>query len=191
MAARLASVRTLSYLANRPDWLADAAHWRGVTHALEARLSDILHEKLMARFIDRRTSVLMRQLGLGDEVVAGVADDGTVTVEGCLIGQLKGVHFELAGGQSALELRALRGAANRAVTPEINRRLGALAAAADEDLSLAPNGMVLWRGEAAGQVQGGRKARLLGELGAGPARERAQALSALSAALSTPIAGGR
>jgi ATP-dependent RNA helicase SUPV3L1/SUV3 len=174
LAARLASVRTLSYLANRPDWLADAAHWRALTHALEGRLSDTLHEKLMARFIDRRTSVLMRQLGLGDEVVAGVADDGTVTVEGCLIGQLKGVHFELAGGQSALELRALRGAANRAVTPEINRRLGSLAAAADKDLSLAPNGMVLWRGEAAGQLTGGRKARLLGELGAGPARERAQ-----------------
>ena len=69
--------------------------------------------------------------------------------------------FELADGQSALELRALRGAANRAVTPEINRRLGSLAAAADADLSLAPNGMVLWRGEAAGQVHGGRKARLL------------------------------
>jgi ATP-dependent RNA helicase SUPV3L1/SUV3 len=174
LAARLASVRTLSYLANRPDWLADAAHWRALTHALEDRLSDILHEKLMARFIDRRTSVLMRQLGMGDEIVAGVADDGTVTVEGCLIGELKGVHFELAGGQSGLELRALRGAANRAVTPEINRRLGALAAATDADLSLAPNGMVLWRGEAAGQVVAGRKARLLGELGAGPARERAE-----------------
>ena len=183
LAARLASVRTLAYLANRPDWLADAAHWRGLTHALEDRLSDILHEKLMARFIDRRTSVLMRQLGMGDEIVAGVADDGTVTVEGCLIGQLKGVHFELAGGQSALELRALRGAANRAVTPEINRRLGALAAAADRELSLAPNGMVLWRGEAAGQIHGGRKARLLGELGAGPARERAeQRLAAFVAA---------
>ena len=183
LAARLASVRTLSYLANRPDWLADAAHWRAKTHALEARLSDTLHEKLMARFIDRRTSVLMRQLGMGDEIVAGVADDGTVTVEGCLIGRLKGVRFELADGQSALELRALRGAANRAVTPEINRRLGALAAAADADLSLAPDGMVLWRGEAAGQVRGGRKARLLGELGAGPARERAeQRLAAFVAA---------
>ena len=174
LAARLASVRTLSYLANRPDWLADAAQWRAKTHALEDRLSDILHEKLMARFIDRRTSVLMRQLGMGDEIVAGVSGDGQVTVEGCVIGELKGVRFELAGGQSALELRALRGAANRAVTPEINRRLGALAAAADAELSLAPNGMVLWRGEAAGQVVGGRKARLLGDLGAGPARERAE-----------------
>ena len=61
--------------------------------------------------------------------------------------------------------------------------MGSLAAAADTDLSLAPNGMVLWRGEAAGQLTGGRKARLLGELGAGPARERAeQRLAAFVAA---------
>ena len=64
LSMRLANVRTLAYVANRPDWLADPAHWQGVTRALEDRLSDTLHEKLMARFIDRRTSALMR--GLGD-----------------------------------------------------------------------------------------------------------------------------
>jgi hypothetical protein len=82
LATRLAGVRTLAYIANRPDWLIDPAHWQGVTRGLEERLSDALHEKLMARFIDRRTSVLMRQLGDRAEMLAGVAEDGTVTVEG-------------------------------------------------------------------------------------------------------------
>ena len=59
---RLASVRTLAYVANRPDWLADPADWQGRPRALEDRLSDTLHEKLMARFVDRRTSALMRGL---------------------------------------------------------------------------------------------------------------------------------
>ena len=63
LSMRLASVRTLAYVANRPDWLADPAHWQGVTRALEDRLSDTLHEKLMARFIDRRTSALIRGPG--------------------------------------------------------------------------------------------------------------------------------
>lgn len=195
LAARLASVRTLTYLANRPDWLADAAQWRGRTHALEDRLSDILHEKLMARFIDRRTSVLMRQLGMGDEIVAGVSAEGAVTVEGLRIGELKGVAFQLDGGQSQLELRALRAAADRAVTPEINRRLGELAAAPDGEFALAPDGAVLWRGEAAGFARG-KTVRLLGELGAGPARERAQQrlyayVAAQTSARMAPLAGLR
>ena len=39
LSMRLANVRTLAYVANRPDWLADPAHWQGVTRALEDRLS--------------------------------------------------------------------------------------------------------------------------------------------------------
>ena len=53
---RLARVRTLAYVANRADWLADPADWQGRARALEDRLSDTLHEQLMQRFIDRRTS---------------------------------------------------------------------------------------------------------------------------------------
>ena len=68
LSQRLAGVRTLAYLANRPDWLRDPAHWQGRTRALEDRLSDTLHQKLMARFIDRRTSVLMRALGDNPEI---------------------------------------------------------------------------------------------------------------------------
>ena len=62
LAGRLARVRTLAYVANRPDWLRDPAHWQGRTRELEDRLSDTLHERLMQRFIDRRTSALMRGL---------------------------------------------------------------------------------------------------------------------------------
>ena len=60
-------MRTLAYVANRPDWLDPAQGWRDRTKALEDRLSDILHEKLMARFVDRRTSALMRGLRVRDD----------------------------------------------------------------------------------------------------------------------------
>ena len=173
LAQRLASVRTLAYVANRPDWLADPGHWQGTMRGLEDRLSDTLHEKLMARFIDRRTSALMRSLGERGEVLAGVADDGAVTVEGHYVGRLTGVAFEAAKGATSLEEKALRGAAQRAVAPEIARRLGRLAAEPDEAFALSPDGAVLWRGEAAGAVTGGR-VRLYGELGHAAARERAQ-----------------
>ena len=177
LSARLASVRTLAYVANRGDWLRDPAHWQGRTHGLEDRLSDTLHERLMQRFIDRRTSALMRGLSLRDTLLAGVAADGEVTVEGQFVGRLRGAHFEPAKGATALENRALRAAAERAVAPEIARRLGALAAEPDTAFALLPTGQVLWRGEAAGQLTGGGpfspRVRLLGELGADTARERA------------------
>ena len=177
LSARLASVRTLAYVANRADWLADPAHWQGRTRALEDRLSDTLHERLMQRFIDRRTSALMRGLNVGEALLAGVGDDGAVTVEGHFVGRLEGARFEPARGASALEDRALRAAAERAVGPEIARRLGRLAAEPDEAFALLPDGLVLWRGEAAGQLTGGGpfspRVRLFGEMGPTPVRERA------------------
>ena len=178
LAQRLASVRTLAYVANRPDWLHDAAGWQGRTRQLEDRLSDTLHEKLMARFVDRRTSALMRALNVREEMLAGVGADGAVTVEGHYVGRLAGVQFEAAEGQSLLETKALRAAAIHAVGPEIAKRLGRLAADGDEAFAVGPDGVVLWQGEAAGVLTGGQpsspRVRLLGELGHDAARQRAQ-----------------
>jgi ATP-dependent RNA helicase SUPV3L1/SUV3 len=187
LAARLANVRTLAYVANRPDWLADPAGWQGKTHALEDRLSDTLHEKLMARFVDRRTSALMRGLRVREEMLAGVGGDGAVTVEGHYVGRLTGVRFEPAQGASVLEEKALRAAAIHAVGPEIARRLGRLAAEQDDAFALTPDATILWRGELTGVLAGGQpfspKVRLLGELGHDAARQRAtQRLEAFVAA---------
>jgi ATP-dependent RNA helicase SUPV3L1/SUV3 len=177
LSMRLANVRTLAYVANRPEWLADPMHWQGVTRALEDRLSDTLHEKLMARFIDRRTSALMRGLGQSEALLAGVAADGAVMVEGHYVGRLTGLAFEGERGATALESKALRAAALRAVGPEVARRLGRIAAEPDEAFALDPEGAVLWRGAATAALAGDRpfapRVRLFGELGAPAARERA------------------
>jgi ATP-dependent RNA helicase SUPV3L1/SUV3 len=99
-------------------------------------------------------------------------------VEGHYVGKLTGVSFEPAQGSSVLEEKALRAAAVHAVGPEIARRLGTLAAEPDEAFALTPDGIVLWRGEAAGALSGGQpfspRVRLYGELGHAAARERAQ-----------------
>ena len=176
--ARLARVRTLAYIANRPSWLADPAGWQGRARALEDRLSDTLHQSLMQRFVDRRTSTLLRSLHQhAGPVLGGIAADGQVTVEGHVVGRLTGVHFEPVRGDTALEDRALRGAVERAVGPEVVRRLGELASEPDEAFALGEGGAVAWRGVTAGEVVGGGpfkpRVRLFGEFGADAARERA------------------
>jgi ATP-dependent RNA helicase SUPV3L1/SUV3 len=178
LSARLARVRTLAYVANRADWLADPAGWQGRTRALEDRLSDTLHQQLMQRFIDRRTSTLLRSLSHGaGPVLAGIGRDGAVTVEGHFVGRLAGLGFEPERGASALENRALRGAVERVVAPEIARRLGEIAAEEDGAFALAPDGGVLWRGEAVGDLTGAApfapRVRLRGEIGPPATRERA------------------
>ncbi len=178
LSSRLARVRTLAYVANRADWLADPQTWQGRARSLEDRLSDTLHQSLMQRFVDRRTSALLRSLNQrAGPILGGIDAEGVVTVEGHLVGRLAGLDFEPERGETALENRALRGAVERVVAPEIARRLGALASEDDEVFAVAPGGLVSWRGEAAGEIVGGEpfapRVRLIGEFGAEPRRERA------------------
>ena len=175
---RLARVRTLAYIANRADWLADPAAWQGRARDLEDRLSDTLHQSLMQRFVDRRTSTLLRSLHQhAGPILGGIGADGAVTVEGHVVGRLSGVHFEPERGDSALENRALRGAVERAVAPEIARRLGELAGEGDEAFSLRSGRLVLGADSPrARSSAGGRSSRAsgsIGEFGADAARERA------------------
>jgi len=178
LSARLARVRTLAYVAHRADWLEQAGEWQGRTRALEDRLSDTLHERLMQRFVDRRTSALMRGLEQTDgPTLGGITPEGLVMVEGHNVGRLRGLHFEPERGASPLEARALRAAVERAVNPEIARRLAEIAAEPPESFALSPGRAILWRGQPVGELTGGSpfapKVRLDGEGGAATARERA------------------
>ena len=178
LSARLAGVRTLSYIAARPDWLDQAKTWREKTRALEDRLSDVLHERLTARFVDRKTTALMRSLNDHAGSLAEVAADGIVTVDGEAVGHLEGVRFAGESGGSLLADRTLKAAALRAVGPEIARRLGKLAADGDEAFSVTPEGEVIWSGALAAKIVNAEpfspRVRLIGDLGPQAARDRAQ-----------------
>ncbi|MDB4942672.1 MAG: ATP-dependent helicase, partial [Labilithrix sp.] len=54
LVARIASVRTWTYVANRATWLDSPREWQEKTRALEERLSDALHERLVMRFVDAK-----------------------------------------------------------------------------------------------------------------------------------------
>ena len=92
LSTRIAHIRTWTFAANRPDWLADPEHWQGVTRAVEDKLSDALHERLTERFVDRRTSVLMRRLRENTALDTDISKTGEVVVEGHTIGRLDGFH---------------------------------------------------------------------------------------------------
>ncbi len=141
--SRLAHIRTWTYVANRADWLADAESWRVRTREIEDRISDALHSVLTQRFIDRRTSALLKGLRREDAMLAGVSSEGEVTVEGHYVGRLDGLAFVADPRALGLEGRAVRNAAQRALGPEVDRRLARIVAAEDEAFSLTPDGRVV------------------------------------------------
>jgi ATP-dependent RNA helicase SUPV3L1/SUV3 len=154
--SRLAHIRTWTYAASRSDWLEDADDWRAKTREVEDKLSDALHEALTQRFIDRRTSALLKGLKREDALLAGITEDGEVSVEGHFVGQLDGLEFKPdPRTSSGLEGRAVRNAALRALRPEVSRRLAQIAHAPDDEITLGRDGRVhLGRAAVAKLTQG-------------------------------------
>src|SRR5437588_2102942 len=124
---RIAHIRTWTFAANRPDWLADPEHWQGVTRAIEDKLSDALHERLTERFVDRRTSVLMRRLRENTVLEADIGKGGEVVVEGHTIGRLDGFMFTPDASSAGSEAKALAAAAQKALAGESDARASRLA----------------------------------------------------------------
>ncbi len=143
---RLAQIRTYTYAAHRQGWTRDGAHWQGITRAVEDRLSDALHERLTQRFIDRRTSVLMKHLR--DDEFASLALDeaGGVSIGGEAIGRLDGFRFVPDPRAVGLQGRTLRAAALKGLESEIAARSSALVAADDSAITLSEHGKLWWEG---------------------------------------------
>ncbi len=143
---RVAHIRTWTYIANRNDWLDDPVHWRNVTREIEDRLSDALHERLVQRFVDRRTSVLMKRLRENKMLESEVTEAGDVIVEGHRVGTLSGFRFQPEAAGEATHDKALRAAAAKVLTSELDRRAERLSAAPDTQFALGSDGVVRWQG---------------------------------------------
>ncbi|TGV85653.1 helicase [Mesorhizobium sp. M00.F.Ca.ET.149.01.1.1] len=178
---RIAQIRTWTFVSNRPGWLADQAHWQEKTREIEDRLSDALHERLTKRFVDRRTSVLMRRLRENTMPEAEISPTGTVLVEGHHVGELQGFRFtadQTAGGEDA---KAVRTAAQKALAAEFDARAERFGACANGDLALGSDGTLRWIGAPIGTLVSGEDALkprlvlLADEQLTGPARDKVAA----------------
>jgi ATP-dependent RNA helicase SUPV3L1/SUV3 len=157
---RISHVRTWTYIAHRPDWLADAAHWQERARAIEDRLSDALHDRITQRFVDRRSAFLVKQLASEKELLASVSHSGEVKVEGHYVGRLDGFRFLPDAEAVGAETKTLLAAANRVLRGEIAARARRLASAPDREFALAPGSTVTWHGGTVGRLSSGDSALL-------------------------------
>ena len=152
LSGRIAQIRTWTFVANRPDWLADPEHWQGIAREVENKLSDALHERLTERFVDRRTSVLMRRLRENAMLNTEIGKTGEVIVEGHVIGRLDGFTFAPDAAEAGSEAKALQATAQKALAGEIDARAEKLAAAPDDQFVLTSEGTIRWTGDAVGRL---------------------------------------
>ncbi|EKF61322.1 ATP-dependent helicase [Agrobacterium albertimagni AOL15] len=154
LSARIAQIRTWTYVSNRPGWLADPTHWQEKTREIEDRLSDALHERLTKRFVDRRTSVLMKRLRENAMLEAEISVNGDVFVEGHAMGQLAGFRFTPISGMEGPDAKAVQAAAYKALALEFEARAARLHASGNNDLAIGSDGLVRWLGDPVARLIG-------------------------------------
>ncbi|MBZ9937380.1 helicase [Mesorhizobium sp. BR1-1-16] len=180
LANRIAHIRTWTFAANRSNWLRDPRHWQERTRAIEDRLSDALHERLTQRFVDRRTSVLMKRLRENAMLEAEITTSGDVLVEGQHVGSLQGFRFTPDPKADGPDAKAIAAVAHKALAGELERRAEKLGRAPNPELVLSVDGTLRWLGAPVAKIvstDDALKPRLvlLADDGlTGPSRERVQ-----------------
>jgi ATP-dependent RNA helicase SUPV3L1/SUV3 len=152
---RLAHIRTWTFVANRVDWLADPSYWQGKTREIEDNLSDALHEALTKRFVDKRTSTLMKRLRDSDDLFVEIDDQGHVRVEDHLIGKISGFQFTPDSDSTGVDGRAARAAAAKILTKELAMRSEQLLSADKTEFSFSQKGELLWKDTPVAALQKG------------------------------------
>ena len=152
---RIAHIRTWTFVSNRREWLKDPDHWQAKTRDIEDRLSDALHEQLTQRFVDKRTSVLMKSMRDKDSLFAEIEKDGKVVVEKHYVGKLEGFCFTPDAAAAGVHGKAARNAAAKVLVHELAARSDRLAAAPDTAFTLTREGQIIWEHQEIGRLSAG------------------------------------
>ena len=175
--ARIAHVRTWTYISHRADWIQRAVHWQERARAIEDKLSDALHQRLTQRFVDRRAALLVRRLRDEGEMTTSVAAAGEVTVEGEHLGRIEGFRFVPDATEGQADQKAVLSAALRALRQDLPARLQAFAGSADGEIVFDAQLRICWGGGpvarllASGDILAPKVEALASDLLDGPARE--------------------
>lgn len=158
LTGRIAGIRIWTYIAQRRDWINRSGYWQEMTKSVEDELSDALHQKLTRRFVDRRTSVLVKGMKTQVELFTKIGEDGLVEVEGQEVGRLEGLRFIPETGAGKFADKVLITAAEKALQEEFKNRVAALVAGNEDDFSLENDARLMWKGQPVGKAVKGRDA---------------------------------
>jgi len=141
---RISNVRTWSYVANKKGWVDNSDFWIERTKNIEDRLSDELHKELTRSFVDKRISVLSRNLKQDITLSTEIKNNNEVIIDGQYMGKLVGMklNLDLKSGSLKTDIKSLKKAAKQAIIPELIRRTNEIIKS--DDLKLEANHKIYW-----------------------------------------------
>lgn len=153
---RISAIRSWAYICQRPDWVMAKEEMAARARAVEARLSDALHGRLTDRFVNRRTSVLMKTMGKDANLLrVELADDGAVSVEGHAIGHLEGFRFVVDPSTGHEDRRLLLAAAEKHLPELLAKKAAQLIASEFGELTIT-QGAILRGDQPVAQLHPGK-----------------------------------
>jgi len=122
---RLSNVRTWSYVANKKNWVENSDYWIQLTKNIEDKLSDKLHEELTKSFIDKKISILSRNLKQDLVLNTKIDHENKIHIDGQLVGELKGLKFliEVTSKTLDTDIKSIKKAARKGVEKELIKRV--------------------------------------------------------------------
>jgi ATP-dependent RNA helicase SUPV3L1/SUV3 len=142
---RIAAIRSWAYICQRPDWVLARDEMAARARAVEAKLSDALHARLTERFVNRRTTLLMKSLGQdAGALPVTLEPDGHLTVEGESIGRLEGFRFHVDPDAGVADRRMLLAAGEKALPALLAERADWLLSRGFAELEIS-GGAIRWQ----------------------------------------------
>jgi ATP-dependent RNA helicase SUPV3L1/SUV3 len=149
---RIAAIRSWAYICQRPDWVLARDEMAARARAVEAKLSDALHARLTERFVNRRTTLLMKSLGQDASALPVTLEpDGLLTVEGEAIGRLEGFRFHVDPDADMADRRMLLAAGEKALPALLEKRAEWLLGEGLAELEIS-GGAIRWRDQGGGRA---------------------------------------
>ncbi len=149
---RIAAIRSWAYICQRPDWVLARDEMAARARAVEAKLSDALHARLTERFVNRRTTLLMKSLGQDASALPVTLEpDGHLTVEGETIGRLEGFRFHVDPSAGVADRRMLLAAGEKALPALLASRAEWLLTQGLSELQISGSA-IRWPGNGGGRA---------------------------------------
>ncbi len=142
---RLSNVRTWSYVANKKNWVENSDYWVQLTKSIEDKLSDKLHDELTKSFIDKKISILSRNLKQDLVLNTEINEDNKIYIDGQLIGELKGLKFliEVTSKTLDTDIKSIKKAARKGVEQELIKRVENILNGTE--LSINNENKIIWK----------------------------------------------
>ena len=152
---RISNVRTWSYVSNKKNWVENSDYWVHLTKDIEDKLSNKLHEELTRSFIDKKISILSRNLKQDLVLNTEIDIQNKILIDGQFIGELKGLKFNIAITANTLDtdIRSIKKAARKGIKEELSKRIEEIIS--KKEITLDKENKIIWKKEKIAKLKKG------------------------------------